>query len=176
MKVNFDAAFFSDNSKVGVGVIMRGDDDSFLFTLAELGMVRSAEVVECLAARSGLLKARDMGLRNVSLEGDCKRVIAFLLGDELLWPLEIKCILTNCKTIMSCFDLCLFVWVKRSANNVAHVLASKGLSVSSSWTGRPSDWLAQPLELDLPPQLLAFFNAIFFLPKKKRTQVNNSKM
>lgn len=76
-----------------------------------------------------------MGLRNVSLESNCKRVITFLLGDELLWSLEIKGILTNCKIIISCSDSCLFVWVKISANNVTHVLATKGLSLSSSWTG-----------------------------------------
>lgn len=137
--MNFDAVFFSDSGKAGMGVIMRGVDGSFLFTLVEPGMARSTGVAECLVARYGLLKARDLGLRNVYLEGDCKRVITHLLSDELVWPLDIKCILSNCKSIMSFFDSCLSFWVKRPANNVTHVLASKGLSLSSSSFGRPLD-------------------------------------
>lgn len=88
-------------------------------------MARSAEVAECLAARIGLLKARDMGLRKISLEGDRKGVISFLKGDGLLWPLDVKDIIADCKLIMSYFDSCDLLWVKRTANNVAHVLATK---------------------------------------------------
>lgn len=50
IKVNFDSAFCSDSGSAGAGVIIRGVDGSFLLALAEPGMARSAEVVECLAS------------------------------------------------------------------------------------------------------------------------------
>lgn len=149
MKLNFDGYFFNESGMVSADVIIHSGDGAFLFSLAKLGVARSAEVVECWAACIGLLKARDLGLNKVTLEGDCKNTISYLVGDDLPWPLDIKGLLMDCKNIMSHFYFCSLSWVKRSANKVAHVLTSKGLSLSSSLFAWPLDWLEKHLELDL---------------------------
>lgn len=51
-----------------------------MFVLKEPGMVGSVEVAKCWAARIGLLKARDLGLNNIVLEGDCKNLFSYLEG------------------------------------------------------------------------------------------------
>lgn len=154
-KMNFDGVFCSNSGLAGGGVIVHGLAGSFLNALVESGMAWFVEVAKCLAAYFNFLKARDMRLRKISLEGDCKRVITFLKDDELLWPLDVKGILVNCETIISYFDSCDLLWVKRSANSVAYVLATKGLSLSSSWSGQPLNWLVHHLEMDLcfPPAI-----------------------
>lgn len=62
-------------------------------------MAISTVVAECLAGWFGLLTARDMELKKISLEGDCKVVISLLKGEEQLWPLDTKGILADCKVL-----------------------------------------------------------------------------
>lgn len=55
----------------------------------------------------------------------------------------------DCINLISLFDSISFSWARRSANMVAHVVASKGLFDSSSWASRPPVWLEVFLDLDL---------------------------
>ena len=79
VKVNFDGSFIKERLVASVGILMHKDDGSFLFTLAELGV---AWFTKCLATCIGLLKTHELGLKKIALEGDCKNLIGFLLGDN----------------------------------------------------------------------------------------------
>lgn len=57
VKLNFDGSFLVDNGTTSDSVVFRKEDISFLYALAESGMVGLVEVVECWAMHIGFLKA-----------------------------------------------------------------------------------------------------------------------
>lgn len=56
-------------------------DDSFLFAQAEPDISSSVEVVQCYAARLGLVKALNPEVKRIILVGDPKSVVSYLRDD-----------------------------------------------------------------------------------------------
>lgn len=82
-KVNFDAAFSQDSFIAGFGVLLRKDDGSFLYALTEPSLARSVMVVECMAAHIGLLKAHELGLSKIVIEGDYKCFLFYFIVSRM---------------------------------------------------------------------------------------------
>ncbi|KAH7840848.1 hypothetical protein Vadar_022503 [Vaccinium darrowii] len=144
VKVNFDGAFVQNLNVGGVGAVARADVGVFLFARACGGLkARSAIVMEGLALRTGVLLAKERGIRRVIFEGDAKGLIEVLNGksagceDIQLLVLDI---LQLCRSF---FDVFSFVFVGRSCNAVAHELAKEGCSLGncSTWLVIPPLWL-----------------------------------
>lgn len=49
----------------------------------ESGICWSTEATEYMTARLGLLKAHELGLKMVVIEGDCRELISYFSGDSL---------------------------------------------------------------------------------------------
>ena len=84
----------------------------------------SVEAVEAFAARSAAQFALDLGLRDVSFEGDSLKIISALQHHS---PCNTQYghLITDTKTIAQDFISCHFVHVKREGNRVAHSLAKR---------------------------------------------------
>ncbi|BFG35373.1 hypothetical protein CerSpe_216470 [Prunus speciosa] len=80
LKINFDAAYNPLSRKVAIGVVMRNEGRVFVGTVAKMfGHVLSAEHVECLVAKEGVMLAISMGIESPIFEGDSLVVITAIL-------------------------------------------------------------------------------------------------
>lgn len=148
-KINFDVSFMVSGAMACFGAVMKRENGSFLYALEDLSIFYSVEVALCLAARLGLLKGCDIGLKNVMLEGDSLNVISYLKGDPLLCPCEVEGIILDCINICSSFKEFSFSWAKRSANMSMHVLAKFSLNCNdpSEWSSSSLIWLKDALRM-----------------------------
>ena len=85
-----------------------------------------AEVMSCREALSWL---KSLGLNKVILEFDAQLVIQSILGSKVDGS-YFGSLIDDCRFLAKDLDECLFVFVKRSTNQIAHVLARATDSVS----------------------------------------------
>lgn len=85
-KVNIDGAVFKEVGQSGVGVVIRNEKGELMGTMCKkisfpLGTLEAEET----AAAEGIALARDLGLREVVIEGDASMVMSALvnLGQSL---------------------------------------------------------------------------------------------
>ncbi|KAK3026414.1 hypothetical protein RJ639_041426 [Escallonia herrerae] len=71
-KINFDAARFTRECAIGIGVVVRGLSKKIMGSL-------TPENAEALAASEAVLLGLECGFRNVTIEGDATNIISALL-------------------------------------------------------------------------------------------------
>ncbi|XVF78361.1 hypothetical protein PTKIN_Ptkin14bG0125200 [Pterospermum kingtungense] len=79
MKINFDGAVCSRESIRGVGIIIR-DNQGVILGAYQSAIIEITDplTIETLAATKRLLIAKELGLRQITLEGDALRVMTML--------------------------------------------------------------------------------------------------
>nr|POF23783.1 hypothetical protein CFP56_13720 [Quercus suber] len=80
-KVNFEGAVIPGSQKIGVGIVIRDSEGQIMAALSEklrVPRIQKPEVVEAIAARRAIIFARELGLRQVVLEGDCQMLMQAL--------------------------------------------------------------------------------------------------
>ncbi|KAK3026410.1 hypothetical protein RJ639_041422 [Escallonia herrerae] len=79
-KINFDAARFTRECAIGIGVVVRGNKGDFYAGLSKkiMGSL-TPENAEALAASEAVLLGLECGFRNVTIEGDATNIISALL-------------------------------------------------------------------------------------------------
>ena len=122
-KLNFDSSIFQDGENSEVGAIIRNDKGEVMASLSAKGPpVTSSEEAEIYACRRAVEFAVECGFSELVLEGDNQALMDALstrkgllswLGQILQ---DVLCMLDRLRWVQVSF-------VKRSANNVAHVLA-----------------------------------------------------
>ncbi|KAL0367571.1 UNVERIFIED_CONTAM: hypothetical protein Sradi_3647200 [Sesamum radiatum] len=123
VKLNFDGACFWEGQELGVGVCARGASGECLAWLAKrVDRMGNCELVEALAARDVVLLALHKRWRSIIVEGDCATLIPKILspGDDysVVGPISL-----DIRSLSSRFHACVFQFVKRSCNTIAHALA-----------------------------------------------------
>ncbi|XP_023910597.2 uncharacterized protein LOC112022257 [Quercus suber] len=124
-KVNYDGAYFVDEEKAGIGVVVRNELGQVMGSLAEkIDMPSTVEVLKALAARRAMLFMEELGLRHAVFEGDSELVVKALVGhcpDQS----SIGHIIKDCKSLRSLFQTCSFSHVRRQGNGVTHALTRR---------------------------------------------------
>ena len=122
-KLNFDASIFQDGENSGVGAIIQNDRGEVMAALsAKDPLVTGSEEVEIFACRRAVEFAVECGFSELVLEGDNQALMDALSTRKRLssWLghilQDVLCLLNRLSWVQVAF-------VKRSANNVAHVLA-----------------------------------------------------
>lgn len=125
-KINIDAALFSDGF-IGTGAVIRNDAGQFI--RAKCGRMRGSwkpREAEALSLREALLWARELGLDQCIFESDCKSLVDACNGGT--GASYFHTIVLDCIELCKHFNNVLIQFVCRSANSVAHVLATHSLS------------------------------------------------
>ncbi|XP_058213473.1 uncharacterized protein LOC131325298 [Rhododendron vialii] len=122
-KINFDGGLDNRSKSSGVGIIIR--DEFGIFRAARAiyyGNLMSPVVIEALAARDGLLFAREMGLRYIQLEGDSQQIINLIQKKEDS-NIEVGVIIADVNKLRDSFEGSKVSFVRRVGNSVAHLVA-----------------------------------------------------
>lgn len=129
IKINSDAACMPASSQVGVGCVARDDCGCFLRARSTVvqGQFQPREA-EAIALREALSWIKSWRRSKCIFECDAKMVVDAVNGGN--GSSYFHMIIDECKEILQHFEEVLVVFVHRSANNVAHLLARASYSMS----------------------------------------------
>ncbi|KAB2601993.1 hypothetical protein D8674_002998 [Pyrus ussuriensis x Pyrus communis] len=150
VKINVDASW-SKASKTGfVGLIVRDLESKFVAAARHSITAPSAAAAEAYALLHGCRLGAELGVRYVILESDSLDAIKCLSNSLSLGSWEAYPMLARVKQLGGDFIDCRWSWVPRSANGVAHKIASIGFSEMSDvvWVVRPPSSLVYVLNND----------------------------
>ncbi|KAM6542760.1 hypothetical protein CsatB_007207 [Cannabis sativa] len=152
IKVNVDAALFNSSNKYGCGFVAR-DHHGMLVQGKTLLFTGSAspELAESIGIREALSWIKSHGWQHATLETDCLTVVQALRSStDMISPFGQ--LILECKKLLSILKTVSVLFVKRSANMVAHNCAR----ASILYPGCAFDMESVPF--DLLPSLVADFN------------------
>ncbi|KAB2601289.1 hypothetical protein D8674_002294 [Pyrus ussuriensis x Pyrus communis] len=150
VKINVDASW-SKASKMGfVGLIVRDMESKFVAAARHPITAPSAAAAEAYALLQGCMLGAELGVRYVILESDSLDAIKCLSSSLSMGSWEAYPVLARVKQLGGDFIDCRWSWVPRSANGVAHKIASIGFSEMSDvvWVVRPPSSLVYVLNND----------------------------
>nr|XP_023900636.1 uncharacterized protein LOC112012488 [Quercus suber] len=136
-KVNYDGAYFVDEEKAGIGVVVRNELGQVMGSLAEkIDMMSTVEVLEAMTARRAMLFMEELDLRHVVFEGDSELDVKASVG-HCLDRSSIGHIIKDCVCGNACFlgiSLLAYAlisggWVYEGVIYGGHVLAVLGWEV-----------------------------------------------
>ncbi|KAL4377888.1 hypothetical protein GQ457_02G017680 [Hibiscus cannabinus] len=142
IKFNFDAAFNQQSRLSTSGVIGRNSQGLIMAACASPhSNVADAFVAEAIACKQAVQFAKELRFSNVVIEGDSltvlKKIISCALDRSILAP-----IVFDIKELSLDFHSIIFSFVRRDANNAAHVLARECRSIQT-----PCYWIEEePVE------------------------------
>jgi ribonuclease HI len=148
--VNVDAATFSSTRQMGIGVVVRDHQGTFVASCGEhRDEVTNAELAEALALRRVVAFACDEGYSRVIFASDCQSVInrvnAGMMDRSCYGP-----VIEDVKRLARSFVSCSFKHVYRVANVVAHVLARRcEFSVDAVWRVSPPECIREDICNDI---------------------------
>ncbi|KAB2630796.1 hypothetical protein D8674_008315 [Pyrus ussuriensis x Pyrus communis] len=150
VKINVDASW-SKASKMGfVGLIARDMERKFVAAARYAISAPSATATEAYALLHGCQLGEDLGVRYVILESDSLEAINCLSSSLSRGSWEAFPVLARVKQLGGKFLDCRWSWVPRSANGVAHKIASGSFTEMSDvvWVVRPPSSLVFVLNND----------------------------
>lgn len=149
VKVNVDAAVFTETDCVGIGSVIR--DENGVFLRARTQKIRALfqpREAEAIALKKALSWVKEVGYQRCVFETDAKTVVdAYKSGEGNTY---FHSIISGCIDIGKHYDEVLVEFVHKSANGVAHALARASHSVSDvqEWICTP-DFVSDVLLMDL---------------------------
>ena len=70
-KVNYDGALFDESNEAGIGVVIRNHMGEVMASLCQrVPFPHSVEAMEAYAAQSAIELSRDLGFKEIDMEGD----------------------------------------------------------------------------------------------------------
>lgn len=141
VKVTVDAAIFTKSSSYGIGMLARNDKGEVIYGRSESyqGNVR---VAEAMAVKEALSWCKLNKWQELVLESDCLSVVQ-ALRCSIKMSSPFGYIIRECREMLKELNIEVF-YIKRSANEAAHVLARE----SSSFPGRVFDGRSVPVSLE----------------------------
>ena len=131
IKVNIDASLNSQRSSLGFGCVVR--DANGRFIAAKAGCFCSQMEVKCaeaVAFREALSWIKECGWDRVLFESDAQVLIVSINNASLDDLSPFGLLVQDCKLLLSSYEEARCAFIHRSANDVAHVLATSAHSES----------------------------------------------
>ncbi|KAF6156421.1 hypothetical protein GIB67_009079 [Kingdonia uniflora] len=140
-KINVDASYCKDRLYNHLGFVIRDDLNFFVAARVSSCRFTSSEEGEARAVRDGILWARERGFPRVMVETDAEAITSFCQTGAASISWTAKAISQDALASCSYFDDICINYAPRSANHVAHYIASRptGDNVCFSWTGSPPE-------------------------------------
>nr|GMD12674.1 uncharacterized protein LOC109155154 [Ipomoea batatas] len=146
LKLNVDAAFNKDSNCMGMGFILRNHEGAFVAAknIKWYGIYHSKEA-EAIGVREALKWLKIMELDTVIIESDALLVTQGING--VCGVSSFDLILEDIRKLAKGFSCISFVFVKRSANSAAHLLARKAVLNADcmEWVSSPPSFISHVL-------------------------------
>ena len=150
-KVNVDAAMFTSQRAVGVGVIIRDDKDRIKAAMSKKinAPLRVVEA-EAMAHEVGLVFAKDISIHNLIMEGD-SLIIYRMLCETSDPPSSVAAIIQRVQELCKEFRGVEFSHVRRQGNSPAYLLARHVLGIVDyvTWIEENPYFLEQVFDHDV---------------------------
>lgn len=129
MKLNVDAALDTVNRKLGFGFVLRDEHGVFIAAkeIPKSGALKPDEA-EVMGVKEALKWLKENHIDGVQIETDCMKITNNIKHQALSTYFDL--LLNDVKEIAKSFSRLSFLFAKRSANKVAHLLAREALSKS----------------------------------------------
>ncbi|XP_043710064.1 uncharacterized protein LOC122658960 [Telopea speciosissima] len=131
MKINCDAALPLEPTGGGLGVVIRNQRGEILWATSIPVSFFDALLGEFWVVRSTLIDAKDLELTHIIVESDNATVVDTLNHQLPSLPVRAMGFIQDIHSLANQFETCQFVHISRGANQVAHTLARKALSLAS---------------------------------------------
>ncbi|XP_035543587.1 uncharacterized protein LOC118347674 [Juglans regia] len=151
LKLNVDGAVFEEMGRAGIGAILRHSSGRVLMAVISLEDVVAEPIqVELLALLRGLQFCVSLGIEKIQVESDCSLAIEALHQGNIDIS-KFGGIYFEIKELASHFGDCMFRYVYRETNEVAHYLAKYARNVGriNMWWDCIPNFLSQTLWFDL---------------------------
>lgn len=127
VKLNVDASVSITNHMAATGFLIRNERRQIMGSGHRIHhLVSSVVMAEALAARDGLLFAKDLGFTKVALESDSRLVIKNINGGEKDYS-ETRPLTRDVNQLRRCFAACRVEFIAREGNGAAHAMATVGM-------------------------------------------------
>ena len=150
LKVNINAALFSQAGKYEVGCIVRDHEGGFrgAFHRSCYG-IPSVKEAKALGIKEALSWLKAQGLDRFILESDVKVVVESIRSSAT--PFSFGLVIADCQDLLSSFHEVKLCFVYRTANAVAHLLARSSVNTSGlvDWLDEPSPSIVALLVSDI---------------------------
>lgn len=146
-KINVDAALWPDGC-VGIGDVIRNSAGQFV--RARCGQVVGAWQVrkaEALSLKTALSWEKELSLDHCIFESDSKSLVDACKRDHGVSYFHT--IVSDCVELCKHFDYVQIVFVRRSANSVAHVLATHSMPGLRDWDDITPEFIDHVLVSDI---------------------------
>nr|GMC92116.1 uncharacterized protein LOC109155154 [Ipomoea batatas] len=148
VKLNVDVAINKGLNSTGLGFILRNEDGNFLAAKEQKwsGIFQPREA-EAISIREALKWIKVMNVDRVQIETDALLVIQGLNNPKLISSFDL--VLEDIRKLANDFQCISFMFVKRSANTAAHLLAREAVFIADCiiWASLPP-FLYDVLTLD----------------------------
>ncbi|KAA3488532.1 non-ltr retroelement reverse transcriptase [Gossypium australe] len=149
LKINFDASFEERSKESASGVVVRDCDGSVLLTSTDLHTgVDSSFVAEALACRRATQTALEMNSQEVIIEGDSLSIIK-KCNNRVLDKSQVSSYIHDIQGMKDGDKTVRFEFVQRSANKLAHILATETLKRKEKiYLVGGVPWFAEPQAIE----------------------------
>ena len=150
-KINVDGTVFKEQGSIGVGVVIRNAKGEVMGAMSKkICLPLGAIEAEAKAVEEGILLARDLGLKNVVVEGD-SLAVAQALNGVVTPAISIQKVSEGISWWLKKFDKWKISHTRRSSNTAAHVMAieAKPILESVIWVEDSPPAIADQLLYDV---------------------------
>ena len=150
-KVNVDEVVFTKLKAMGIRVVIRDKEGKFKVALSKkiklpLGPIEA----KAMAVEVGVQFTKDVGIRDVMVEGD-SLIMQRALNELAPPPPLVDAVIVGIKVSCADFHHIAFTHMRRQGNNPTHLLAkyAKGIDDSSIWIEESLSFIKQALIHDV---------------------------
>lgn len=129
-KVNWDATLCWENSKIGIGIIVKDYRGHVIATKkTNVSFAQNSHTAESFGTYQAVQFALDISIRKIILGGDALNVINHnnQSGDSCYY---LRAIIWDIKNVLTQLDLWKMIHIRKGSNIVADALAKSALSIS----------------------------------------------
>jgi ribonuclease HI len=152
-KLNVDGAWMKEEGKGGIGMILRDEDGSIIFTASRyLPVCESPLEAEILACNEGLALALEQTEKPILVESDCLELCS-MVNDNNINRSQFAALIDVTKSLCRQERTCHVSHIRRECNGVSHTLARFGYSGQCTrvWYRHGPDIIRQACNQDGSP-------------------------
>jgi len=152
LTIEFDGGSRGNPGPAGIGVVIRAEDGTAIFTLGRCIGRATNNVAEYRALITGLEKARELGAKKITIRGDSELIIKQMKGEYRVKHPDMKELYDEAQFLLHQFDHATITHNLRHKNELADKLVNRALDRKADVTDAEGD---APIDAPAPRETRA---------------------